>query len=201
MESRNDKISKSFIITIVFLTVVLASILGYSLYSYFNVPSRVDVLEIDGGSINLTYSDDVSALTINHPKKIGDVEAKKINSADMYFDFSIFTELSEATKISYDVIVTPNKKNTIKPEYIKVYLEKVDSGAFTSVIEPLSLKNVIKSNKSELSKDAVVIYKNTLQRTKNDTYRLRAWVDSNCDYQLKDNDLISLDIDVYGKAI
>ena len=200
MENEKNKISRGVIIGSIFSTIVVIGIVSLILVSYFNAPKKVKYEELEGGSINLTYTDDENSLVLSNLVSYKDEDGIKINKADMYFDFSVSFALDEASKIEYELSVIPNKENTVPVKNIKVYLEKQKSGEFTSTDEPklLSLSN--KNSTLGSQSGSMVIYNSSTQKSKSENYRLRAWVDSSSLYTIQPTDVISLMVEVHGKA-
>lgn len=200
--NKNKKVNKLQISMVILSAVVIAIILAVTI-SYLNAPKKVINEELNGGTVNLTYTDDNNSLLLKgeNVKKYSDTEGMKQNRADMYFDFTVAVELDEADKVDYEISVVPSDKTTVPVENIKVYLERVNSGTFSSVSDPIKMK--LETNKTELGsrKGSMVLDKVTKKKTGSDNYRLRAWVDSFSNYSVKDTDIIELNIEVNGKAL
>ena len=99
-----------------------------------------------------------------------------------------------------DVCLKPNKDNTVPTKNIKVYLEKLKSGTFTSTGNPVQLKLSNKKSKLGTESGSMVIYSNSTKKSVSENYRLRAWVDNTSLYVPTMTDKIVLDVDVHGKA-
>ena len=201
MNVEKNKISIWVIIIVLFTTLFVVGSVSWLLYSYFSTPTNVDKIELSGGELNLTYTDDDCGLTITPLTLTSDQDGIKIDSADMYFDFSISSKLDEASKIDYEISIIPNSKNmTVPVEFVKVYLEKVETGSYKSVCDPATVK--LSTNKSELGskKGSMIIYKTTKTKSTSDNYRLRVWVSDQSGYTLSPADTISFNIDLHGKT-
>ena len=200
MDNEKGKVSRGLIIGLIVATLLLIGILIVVTYFYFNIPKKVEEKIIEGGSINLSYSDESSSLNIVSVTKIDDIDGIKINKADSYFDFTVRIALDEASKIDYEISVTPNKETTVPTKNIKVYLEKLKSGSFTSVGNPEILKLLKKKNDVGSKLGSMVIYSDSTRKSLSDNYRLRAWVDNDSQYVISPSDKIVLDVEVHGKA-
>lgn len=199
MEKEKNRVSKGFLIVIILMSIIVITGASVAVYLHFNAPKKIDNKELDGGSVALTYSDDDSGITITNLTLLNDEFGKKQNSVEKYFDFSVATELEEASKIDYELSLVVNSKNTVPIKYIKIYLEKLNSGTFSSVSEPKLFTNLAAANKTNKN-NSVVIYKDTLNKTGRENYRLRAWVDSASQYVIQPTDVISLNVKITGKA-
>lgn len=195
-----NKMSKGVIFGILGVSCLVIVILVLAIVLYFNAPKTVKKEKLEGGNIYLTYSDDICGLEVSGLTPVTDVEGKKLNQADMYFDFSVASELDEANEINYEIVVVPEKKTTIPNKNIKVYLEKQNSGTYVPVGEP----QVISLSKSKTSlgspKNSMVIHKETKKKSITDNYRLRVWISKESGATITPKDMVSLKVAVYGKA-
>ena len=140
MENEKGKVSTGLLIGLAIASFLVISAVILTVSLYYSMPKEVKEDILEGGSINLTYSDDESSLNIANVTIADDIDGMKINKADNYFDFSVVINLEEASQIDYEISVIPSKENTIPVKNIKVYLEKYNSGAYTSLVDPISLK-------------------------------------------------------------
>ena len=200
MNEKNSKVSKGVLWGIIVVSVLV--IIGILLvaYFYFNSQKVVKKENVDGGNIYLTYTDDVCGLTISKVLLTSDAYGKSIDSADLYFDFSVSVNLEEAQNIKYEIALVTYKTTTVDNKYVKVYLEKLNSGSFTSVLEPTFIS--LESNKTELGspKGSMVLYTDDKTKSSSDNYRLRLWVSDESEAQLTAEDVLSYKIVVNGKA-
>ena len=200
MDNEKGKVSKGLVVGLIITTLMVISLVCAVSYFYYNAPKKVQEKVLEGGNINLSYSDDSNSLNITTVQVIDDISGMKINKADSYFDFTVSVSLDEATGIDYEISVKPNKDNTVPTKNIKVYLEKLKSGTFTSTGNPVQLKLSNKKSKLGTESGSMVIYSNSNKKSVSENYRLRAWVDNTSLYVPTMTDKIVLDVDVHGKA-
>lgn len=200
MENEKGKVSKGLVIGLIITTLIVVGVVSCVSYLYYNAPKKVEEKNLDGGSINLSYSDDSNALNISTVQVIDDISGMKINKADSYFDFTINVALDEASTIDYEVSVIPDKENTVPVKNIKVYLEKLKSGTFSSTGNPSELKLSKKATDLGSKSGSMVIYSNSTKKSVSENYRLRAWVDNTSLYVPTMTDKIVLNVEVHGKA-
>ncbi len=199
-KEEKNKLPLGFKVGVIICSIIFVSIVSFAVYFYFTAPKEIKKEELDGGSINLTYSDDEQILTLSNLYGLTDEQGISLNSADLYFDFTIDVELDEASKIDYEISVIPQSNSTVPVNAIKVYLEKLTSGTYAATNMPVLLN--VSKKKSDLGSriGSMVIYGDTTQKSKKENYRLRAWVDGSAGYEIKPTDIISLKVEVYGKA-
>lgn len=200
MENEKGKISKGLVIGLVIATFLVIGLVGCISYFYYNSPKKVEEKLLEGGAINLSYSDDTSALMITNVQVIDDISGMKINKADSYFDFTVNVSLDEATSIDYEISVIPDKDNTVPIKNLKVYLEKLKSGTFSSTGIPSELKLSKKETKLGSKSGSMVLYSNSTKKSVSENYRLRAWIDNTSLYVPTADDKIILNVEVHGKA-
>ncbi len=200
MKEENNKISKGFWIGIIVLSLIFISLVTVVLYLYFSAPQKVESRELSGADINFTYTDEENVLTLTNLIALNDQYGIAQNSIDKYFDFSVSIDLEEASRVDYEISVVPDDKNTVPIDYIKVYLEKLNSGSFSSVFDPDFIKLSTKNSSLGTKKGSMVLYSNSLRKSVSDNYRLRAWVDYGSQYVIQPTDIISLKVEVNGKA-
>ena len=199
-KEEKNKLPLGFKVGVIICSIIFVSIVSFAVYFYFTAPKEIKKEELDGGSINLTYSDDEQILTLSNLYGLTDEQGISLNSADLYFDFTIDVELDEASKIDYEISVIPQSNSTVPVNAIKVYLEKLTSGTYAATNMPVLLN--VSKKKSDLGSriGSMVIYGDTTQKSKKENYRLRAWVDGSAGYEIKPTDIISLKVEVCGKA-
>lgn len=200
MENEKGKISKGLVVGLIITTLMVICLVCVTSYFYYNAPKKVQEKMLEGGNINLSYTDDSNSLNITSVQVIDDISGMKINKADSYFDFTVTISLDEASNIDYEISVIPNKENTVPTKNIKVYLEKLKSGTFTSTGNPTELKLSNKNSDLGSGAGSMIIYSSNTKKSVSENYRLRAWVDNTSLYVPTMTDKIVLDVEVHGKA-
>lgn len=174
MENKKG-ISKGVLFSSLIIILLVVGIVVGAFYIHNNQP--VDVIEenLTGGDISLTYSDEENLFVIENSIPTSDIVGTKYDSAELFFDFTVKTELEDANSISYDVIlVRDDISSTSKNENIKIYLEKETNGSYVKVIEPTIFNVNLKDE--ELGENAMKVYTHSKSKSGSDNYRLRMWV-------------------------
>lgn len=174
MENKKG-ISKGVLFSSIIIVVLVIGIVIGAFYIHNNQP--VDVIEenLTGGDISLTYSDEENLFVIENAIPTSDIVGTKYDSAELFFDFTVKTELEDANSISYDVILVKDDiSSTTKNENIKVYLEKQTNGSYVKVIDPTIFNPNL--NDEELGENAMKVYTHSKNKSGSDNYRLRIWV-------------------------
>lgn len=174
MENKKGISKGILIICLVIVLLVVAIVVG-AFYIHNNQP--VDVVEenLTGGSVALTYSDDENLFVIENAIPTSDVVGTKFDSAELFFDFTVKTEIEDANYVEYEIILVKDEKTSSSlNDNIKVYLEKEKRGTYSKVVEPIIFKSNITD--IELGNDLMSVYKQKKTTSGSDNYRLRLWV-------------------------
>ena len=171
----NNRVSKRIIVGIICIILFVILILVGAIYVYYSTPKSVETKQLNGGNISFTYTDDENLFVIQNAIPTSDLVGTKYDSADLYFDFTVKTEIEDANYIEYEILLLKDDKHSTALENnIKVYLEKETKGAYVGVVEPL----VFSANYDDkaLNTSAMSIYKQKRTSDGNDNYRLRMWI-------------------------
>ena len=110
-------------------SILVILILLIAILIFYNSPKEVVTKKLDGGSINLTYTDEFNGITVNKCVPLNDNRGKIMDSADLFFDFSVTSELLDADVINYEISLKKDTAlSTTLDENIRVYLEKEKDG-------------------------------------------------------------------------
>lgn len=174
MESKKG-VSKGVLLGVLLIIVLVLGVIGASFYIYDNKPSNVEEKTFDGGRVSLTYTDEANLFTIENAVPTSDLVGIKYDSADLFFDFSVKTEIEEANYVEYEIILVKDETvSTALDNNIKVYLEKEDRGTYTKVAGPDTFVSDVDDN--SIGKQAMSFYKQKKSSDGTDNYRLRMWL-------------------------
>lgn len=198
MENKKG-ISKGILITCLIIVLLVVAIVVGAFYIHNN--QDVDIIEenLTGGSVSLTYSDDENLFVIENAIPTSDVVGTKLDSAELFFDFTVKTEIEDADYVEYEIILVKDEAtSTALNENIKVYLEKEKSGTYSKVVAP----TVFDSNTidAELGDDLMSVYKQKKTSSGSDNYRLRLWVSDTAVFNIGDIQNFGVKIALKGIA-
>lgn len=182
------------------IVIFVIGIIGWAFYDHYSQPADVEEITLDGGRISLTYADDANLFAIFNATPTSDLVGTKFDSADLFFDFTIKTEILDANFVEYEIILIKDEKNSTALEgNVKVYLEKEDSGTYSSVFDPeIFIANV--DDDDNIAGSAMSIYKNKRKSSGNDNYRLRMWISDAAVYSSDVIQNFGVKIAIKGKA-
>lgn len=198
MENKNG-ISKGILITCLIIVLLVVGIVVGAFYIHNNQP--VDVIEEDlvGGNVSLTYSDEENLFVIENAIPTSDMVGTKLDSAELFFDFTVKTEIEDANYVEYEIILVKDEStSTSLNDNIKVYLEKEKRGTYSKVVEPTIFKTNLTD--AELGSDLMSVYKQKKTSSGSDNYRLRLWVSDTAVFNAGEEQNFGIKIALKGVA-
>ena len=174
MDKKNG-ISKGVIIGTVIVVLLVGLVVCGAFYYSNNQPENVEEQTLNGGRVSLTYTDEENIFSIENAVPTSDVVGMAYDSANLFFDFTVKTEIEEANYVEYEIIlVKDDALSTSLNENIKVYLEKEMSGTYTEVTGPKVFVPDVQD--VGLGENAMTVYSNKKMSNGNDNFRLRFWL-------------------------
>lgn len=198
MESKKGISGKVWLIIVGIILLVCAVIVVAGIM-FYNQPGDVEVDELNGGEVSLTYTDDENVFAITNAVKMSDVDGIAQNAADKYFDFTVETDINNANNIEYSIILVKDETaSTSLNENVKIYLEKQSSGSYVEAFGPEVFSANVKEGTYET--DAMTILKVKKKNSTKDNYRLRMWISEDADFTPEEIQNYTVKIIVDGKA-
>lgn len=192
-------ISKKVWLIILSIIFVVGMVLGISAYMFYNQPKDVEIDELNGGEVLLTYTDEENVFTINNALKMSDVDGIAQNAADKYFDFTVSTDINNANNIEYSILLVKDETlSTALNENVKIYLEKQNSGSYVEAFGPGEFAPNL--NSAVYNGDAMTILKVNKKNSTKDNYRLKMWISDEANITPEQIQNFSVKIIVEGKA-
>ena len=105
----DNGVSKKVIIWLVVASVLLVLVLVATFLLFFRKQIKSDVIEMDTGTIIMTYSDDSNVFALKDMVPTKDTEGVK---SEKYYDFAVSTTFAEAKSIDYEVVISVDDKNS-----------------------------------------------------------------------------------------
>ena len=191
-----EKTTKKFwiILLCVCTLFLIFTIVGFIIFS--NRKPEIVNEQLDGGTIDLSYTSDSSYLNINGAVPTTDEVGMVNNAEGGYFDFSVNTEFDDAKAITYELSIKKVKGN-VSDDDIIIYLEKEDSGTYSPILKPTSYKPLKKDSKSGTKKNNMILITEEKNKSAIDNYRLRTWIS---DKSSVSNGIYQLEINIFAKA-
>ena len=182
---------------LIFIIVIGVVVVAFYFYNQTSVVTEEK--SVDGGSISLTYADDSNSFVIEKATPTSDVVGEKLDSADMFFDFTINSEFDGASSFDYDILLIKNEdKSTSLNTNIKVYLEKENNGKYERVAGPSIFTSNF--NDKSLGEEIMKIYTNQVSSDVSENYRLRLWLSDTAVFEKEDEQNFGVKISFQANA-
>ena len=186
---------KKLLISLISLFTFILIVTGIS-YSYYIYNMNIVTADLASGSISINVSNNNSTISLTNVSPMSDSVGKLSND---YIDFTV-SGVTDFNTIYYEINLVPSGENTLKDDYIKVYLTDQNDN---QVADLLLLKDLEESTNNATGK---VIYTALVEGNSSGTvnnysqnYRLRLWVDENyVDLEEKE---FSFELYLYAKNI
>lgn len=175
-DNSKKKLSKNFwLITIVFSSVIFCFFI-IGIVIFVNKKPKVINRSENGGTVKLKYTSNSNSFIIDKLSVLSDIEGMKMSESEKCYDFSVESSLKKSKSITYELSIKKiSDKSNVDDKYIRIYLEKEDSGSYKSVLKPVNYQKIKKISKIG-TKDGMILYKQTITKTSTDNYRLRIWL-------------------------
>lgn len=174
MENKKG-ISKGVIITSIIIVLLVVAIVVGAFYIHNSKPVNVEEDTLPGGDIALTYSDEENLFVIENALPTSDVVGTTLDSAELFFDFTVKTEIEDAEYIEYEILLVKDETlSTALNDNVKVYLEREKSGTFSKVNDPVLFSANVKD--AELGDSVMKVHNQRKTSSGSDNYRLRLWI-------------------------
>lgn len=195
---KNGELSRTFWYIIVAICLVLIIFIGVMFFMFANRKDEIIEKELNGGNIQLNYTNNITGLSIVKAVPITDAIGMKSDKEGQFFDFSLDIEVDEASVIEYEIAAIKNETaSTINNEDIRIYLEKEESGTYSKIFGPQEYKPLEKDSKLGSPEGSMVLVKDKTKDSLKDNYRLRMWLSNK---SLTKNGNYSVEIVVNGIA-
>ena len=172
---KEEKNGKLYFILIALLLIVLL-VIGISAVAVTVTKKGDKVNTITTGNISLDYTEDNNGITITNAMPTTDATGKTLSKNNEYFDFNVISTISGSANITYEISAVKSSNSTLDNNDIKLYLEKNQLGKYVEVMEPTKFKPLTSKSDIGSEKGTMILYKETVNKTTTDNYRLRMWL-------------------------
>ena len=172
---KEEKNGKLYFILIALLLIVLL-VIGISAVAVTVTKKGDKVNTITTGNISLDYTEDNNGITITNAMPTTDATGKTLSKNNEYFDFNVISTISGSANITYEISAVKSSNSTLDNNDVKLYLEKNQLGKYVEVMEPTKFKPLTSKSDIGSEKGTMSLYKETVNKTTTDNYRLRMWL-------------------------
>ncbi len=174
-ELKEEKKGKLYFILIILLLLVLL-VIGISAVAVTVTKKGDKVNTITTGNIALDYTEDTNGITITNAMPMTDDVGKTLSGKDQYFDFSVISTIKGNAAITYEISGQKQETSTLGDKDVKLYLEKKIGSTYEEVMKPKVFTSLSSTTEVGSLKGSMLLYKETVDSSRTDSYRLRMWV-------------------------
>lgn len=201
MEKQKEPISRRVLFLIFGVSFLFVLILILACFLYSSKDKLTIEEDANAGSVSMTYTDDTPSLSISGASPVSDEIGMTLNAADQYFDFTVTTDIKDSDAIDYEIaLIKDVASSNILDNNIRIYLEKENSGSYSSLFGPKKFSGLTKKSQLGSPKGAMVIAKDSKKKSSVDNYRLRIWLSDTAEITPGVAQNYVVKVAVYGKA-
>ena len=199
----NNNNSKQVLLSVLGVAILVVAVVGVSFAAFSFSQTGVRTNTITTGTINMSYSEPESGITLTNAMPMSDDTGKALSSANETFDFTVTATIngSGTTTINYAVTAVTEPGTTLDDDYVKVYLTNMASDADSEILAPTVVSSLPKtsSDASGAPDGQFILDDGTFTTNATNEYRLRMWVADN--YAVTgSSETYTLRVNVYGAA-
>lgn len=175
-----EKNNRTFIFLVLVLLILLTSLVSFICFSIADRFNDVKDNTITTGSVVFSFNDSRKYINMIDVYPIPDDVGMKLNGKGEMYEFSVSEKYygkphaGKKTKYAnYEVSLILDKKNTISPQYIKIYLLK--NGKEVKINDK-TINRVFDLPKSKVRKNGYTLIRNKVDRDSYDQYVFRMWL-------------------------
>ncbi len=198
---KNEKVSKNFIFWIIFGSFLMVLVVVIAFCLFFRAQNDKKNQELNSGSIVMSYAENDNMFEVTNLVPTTDINGKKNNALESYFDFTVDTSMEDSNEIDYEISIKVDEKNsTASSKNIKVYLEEQKNGAYISAFEPKIYGDTNLKPLYGADNNSMILVQTSVSKDEKKNYRLRLWMDENTPVDPAGIYNFSVKVEVNGKA-
>ncbi len=142
------------------LLLVLTVGISYAAFRYTGTGTKVNT--ITSGNISMSFTESDNVISIDKALPTTDNTGVRTLEDGEYFDFTVTSNIKGNSYINYEISVKAIEGNTFDPNYVKLYLSKVnEDGTETSVKKGVTVRTSSVSGTVPTYKEEVMANNNT----------------------------------------
>ena len=195
-DNKNDSKSKLLIITAIIVLIIAVIGVSYAAIFYSKIGDEVN--NVSTGTIVMSYTENTNGIYLTNASPMSDEVGRTLTDENLYFDFTVNATMSGNVLVDYVISASKDSDSTLPDNAIKVYLTSIDGNNETQVVAPTKVSSLKSTNNiSYAPNNQYVILESNFRNTESRNYRLRMWISD--DYTLADvSQTYMLRVNVYG---
>ena len=174
-DNKNDSKSKVLIITAIIVLIIAVIGVSYSAIFYSKIGDEVN--NVSTGTIVMSYTENTNGIYLTNASPMTDEVGRTLTDENLYFDFTVNATMSGNANVDYVISASKDSYSTLEDSAVKVYLTSLNGTNETTVLAPTKVSSLRTTNDIFYVPDnQYVILESNFTKSESRNYRLRMWV-------------------------
>ena len=180
-DNKNDSKSKILIITAIIVLIIAVIGVSYAAIFYSKIGDEVN--NVSTGTIVMSYTENTNGIYLTNASPMSDEVGRTLTDENLYFDFTVNVTMSGNTNVDYVISASKDSSSTLEDSAVKVYLTSLNGSNEDVVLAPTKVSSLRTTNDiSYVPNNQYVILESNFTKSESRNYRLRMWLSD--DYSL-----------------
>ena len=177
-DNKNDSKSKVLIITAIIVLIIAVIGVSYAAIFYSKIGDEVN--NVSTGTIVMSYTENTNGIYLTNASPMTDEVGRTLTDENLYFDFTVNATMSGNANVDYVISASKDSYSTLEDSAVKVYLTSLNGTNETTVLAPTKVSSLRTTNDIFYVPDnQYVILESNFTKSESRNYRLRMWVSDN----------------------
>ena len=174
-DNKNDSKSKVLIITAIIVLIIAVIGVSYAAIFYSKIGDEVN--NVSTGTIVMSYTENTNGIYLTNASPMTDEVGRTLTDENLYFDFTVNATMSGNANVDYVISASKDSYSTLEDSAVKVYLTSLNGTNETTVLAPTKVSSLRTTNDiSYVPDNQYVILESNFTKSESRNYRLRMWV-------------------------
>ena len=174
-DNKNDSKSKVLIITAIIVLIIAVIGVSYAAIFYSKIGDEVN--NVSTGTIVMSYTENTNGIYLTNASPMSDEIGRTLTDENLYFDFTVNGTMSGNANVDYVISASKDSYSTLEDSAVKVYLTSLNGTNETTVLAPTKVSSLRTTNDIFYVPDnQYVILESNFTKSESRNYRLRMWV-------------------------
>lgn len=174
-DNKNDSKSKVLIITAIIVLIIVVIGVSYAAIFYSKIGDEVN--NVSTGTIVMSYTENTNGIYLTNASPMTDEVGRTLTDENLYFDFTVNATMSGNANVDYVISASKDSYSTLEDSAVKVYLTSLNGTNETTVLAPTKVSSLRTTNDIFYVPDnQYVILESNFTKSESRNYRLRMWV-------------------------
>ena len=174
-DNKNDSKSKLLIITAIIVLIIAVIGVSYAAIFYSKIGDEVN--NVSTGTIVMSYTENTNGIYLTNASPMSDEVGRTLTDENLYFDFTVNATMSGNANVDYVISASKDSYSTLEDSAVKVYLTSLNGSNEAVVLAPTKVSSLRTTNDiSYVPNNQYVILESNFTKSESRNYRLRMWI-------------------------